>query len=201
MKENIYYYKIIDILLDFYKCHQNYQNEIYSRRIATKSSDNAIKICPRPATFSIIVLGEKSKGYIPATHQETNCRLVSYENEISRFECDRPPGGVGPRESDFEVPLVLRKSLLEQMAGTFFVIYSYSPVSPTYSSASSLFFPFTRTPSHFQFVRVCDNIEKDFTHVLSNSGFIAQISNVKYAFEMKKRVFGFTFHLMELIRR
>jgi len=47
------------------------------------------------------------------------------------------PGEVGPRESDFEVPLA-RRSLLEQMAGTFFVIYSYSPVSPTYSSASSL---------------------------------------------------------------
>lgn len=31
-----------------------------------------------------------------------------------------------------------------------------------------------------------DNIEKDFAHVLSNRGVIARISNVKYAFEMKK---------------
>lgn len=155
------------------------------------------------------MLGENSKGYIPATHQETNCRLVSYENEISR------PNATArlrnrPRESDFEVPLA-RRSLLEQMAGTFFVIYSYSLVSyiffrfsPGFSLVLFPFFaPFTYTPSHFQsYVRVCaTNIEKDFAHVLSNREVIARISNVKYAFEMKKRLFGFTFQLMDLIRQ
>lgn len=50
-------------------------------------------------------------------------------------------------------------------------------------------------------MRMRDNIEKDFAHVLSNREVIARISNVKYAFEMKKRVFGFTFQLMDLTRR
>lgn len=109
------------------------------------------------------------------------------------------------RESDFEVPLA-RRSLLEQMARTFFVIYSYSPVSLVffYSLSARLslfaFFSFTCTPFSLSVVRtrMRDNIEKDFAHILSIRGVIARISNVKYAFEMKKRVFGFTFRLMDL---
>lgn len=129
----------------------------------------------------------------------------------------RPPAcGVGSRESDFEVPLA-RRSLLEQMAGTFFVIYSYSPVSHVlFCSLSAFlspsfsflfFFPFHSHAFSLSVVRTLrtrmrDNIEKDFSHVLWNRGVIARISNVKYAFEIKKkRLFEFTFQLMELIRR
>jgi len=38
-----------------------YIKKIHSRRIATKPPDNAIKICSRPAIFSIIVLGGKEQ--------------------------------------------------------------------------------------------------------------------------------------------
>lgn len=116
----------------------------------------------------------------------------------------RPPAcGVGSRESDFEVPLA-RRSLLEQMAGTFFVIYSYSPVSHVLFCSLSAFLSLSLSFSFLVFssfhshafslsvvrtlrTRMRDNIEKDFSHVLSNRGVIARISNVKYAFEIKKK--------------
>lgn len=118
----------------------------------------------------------------------------------------RPPAcGIRPRESDFEV-LLARRSLLEQMAGTFFVIYSYSPrilLFPLGFSFPLFFFlsltrllTFSRSNA-----RMRDNIEKNFPHVLPNRRVIARISSVKYVFEMKKRVFGFTFQPMALILR
>jgi len=51
------------------------------------------------------------------------CKLWKWNFQT---ECDRPREG--RCESDSRVPLA-RRSLLEQMAGTFFVIYSYSSAS------------------------------------------------------------------------
>jgi len=108
----------------------------------------------------------------------------------------RPPAcGVRPRESDFEV--LARRSLLEQMAGTFFVIYSHFPRILLFLFFRSFFFLSLTRILTFSRTRMRDNMEKNFAHVLPNCRVIARISNVKYAFEMKKRVFGFTFQLIE----
>lgn len=102
---------------------------------------------------------EKSKRYIPATHQETNCRLVSYENEISRPNATAC--GVRPCESDFEV-LLARREVCSSRWQEHFSLSTHIPLSPSYSSAPSRlfffipFFSFTCTSSHFQsFVCVC----------------------------------------------
>lgn len=86
-----------------------------------------------------------------ATHEETNCRRVSYENEISKSNTSAR--GIGAKVISKSLA---HKSLLEQMAGTFFVIYSYSSVLPRIPSrALSISLPFsfplffhlqTRTP-------------------------------------------------------
>lgn len=108
----------------------------------------------------------------------------------------RPSAG-GRRESDSEVPLA-RRSLLEQMAGTFFVIYSYSStffiffcslslsLSLSFRSIFSILsFHLCFQPLTFGRTRTRDNVERDFAHVLLNRGIIVRILNVKYTFKMK----------------
>lgn len=122
--------------------------------------------------------------------------------------CDRLPAyRVRPRESDFEVPLARRKSARADGRNIFryLLIFPCLPILPILLGFSLSFFLYSFLFFHLHAfslsvvrTRTRDNIEKNFAHVLSNRGVIARILNVKYAFEVKKPVFGFTFQLMEI---
>lgn len=183
-----------------------YWNEIHSRWIATKSADNATKICLRPATLSIIVLGERSKGYIPATHQETNCRLVSYENEISR------PNATARLRSRlswkwFWSPSRSQKSARADGRNIFRYLLIFPclpriillPLGFSFSLSlfllSFFFFLFTRTPSHFQsfvhFVRVCATTSKKISLTFSRiagSSLEYRMSNMRLRWKKKATI-------------
>lgn len=127
----------------------------------------------------------------------------------------RPPAG-GRRESDSQVPFA-RRSLLEQMAGTFFVIYSYSSASlvffcsllgsrlvslfPFYFPVSPLSFHLLSIPDFWRRTYARQRAERDFAHVLPNLEIVIRILNVKYTFDTKKQMFGSVLRLTELIRQ
>lgn len=127
-----------------------------------------------------------------------SCKLWKWNFQA---ECDRPPAESALSWKWFWSPSRSQKSARADGRNIFRYLLIFPclpriillPLGFSFSLSFSFLF-FSSFHSHaFSLsvvrtlrTRMRDNIEKDFSHVLSNRGVIARISNVKYAFEIKK---------------
>lgn len=142
---------------------------------------------------------KKQRGYTPATHQETNCRRVSYENEISRPNATAR--GVGAKV--IPKSLSRREKSARADGGNIFrylLILEYLPRILLFPLGLSLFLRFlffsfsshlhtsARSPSYVRSATIVDARQHRKRFCSLESGSSPRISNIKYAFEIKKQV-------------